>query len=154
MDLCIASNRRNVEVIDTLPWVDQLCPFMRHQYAVRSRSPVGAWDALAAVIRDSPDGSLAYFRGYQRPNRHWDGPDGLRYWRTRFELNRCTRDSVEPPRRVDEGAQPVPNWTGPPHAPDGLGLYVQQADGRWLPNFEGTDYEPCRGCRRSMSTIV
>jgi hypothetical protein len=122
---------------------------MRHQYAVRRRSPLWAWDALDAMIRDSPEGYLAYFRGYRRPNRYWDGPDGLRYWRTRFELNRCTADSVEPPRRVDQGAQPILDWDGPPHAPNGIGLYVQDADGRWWPRFEGTEYEPCRGCRRA-----
>lgn len=26
--------------------------------------------------------TFAYFRAYQRPNRYWDVPDGLRYWRT------------------------------------------------------------------------
>jgi hypothetical protein len=137
-----------LDAIAALPWVDQLCPFMRHQYAVRRRSPPWAWDALDAMIRDSPDSYLAYFRGYRRPNRYWDGPDGLRYWRTRFELNRCTADSVEPPRRVDQGARPILDWDGPPHAPNGVGLYVQEPDGRWWPHFDGTDYEPCRGCLR------
>ncbi len=137
-----------VEAIRSLSWVDQLCPLMRHQYAVLRKSPAWAWYALDAMIRDSPDSYLAYFRGYQRPNRYWDGPDGLRYWRTRFELNRCTADSVEPPRRVDQGAQPIPGWVGPPHVPNGANLYEQDADGRWWPRFDGTDYEPCRACRR------
>ncbi len=138
----------NSDAIAALPWVDQLCPLMRHQYAVLRKSPAWAWYALDAMIRDSPDSHLAYFRGYQRPNRYWDGPDGLRYWRTRFELNRCPSDSVEPPRRVDQGAQPIPGWVGPPHAPNGANLYEQDADGRWWPRFDGTDYEPCRACRR------
>lgn len=136
--------------IETLPWVDQLCPFMPHQYAVRRRSPLWAWDALDAAIKDSPDNYRAYFRGYRTPNLYWDGPDGLRYWRTRLELNRCHPDSVEPLRRVDEGAGPTLDWDGPPHAPNGIGLYVREPDGRWLPRFEGTEYEPCRGCRRQV----
>ena len=67
-----------VEAIRSLSWVDQLCPLMRHQYAVLRKSPAWAWYALDAMIRDSPDSYLAYFRGYQRPNRYWDGHDGLR----------------------------------------------------------------------------
>ena len=58
-----------VEAIRALCWVDQLCPLMRHQYAVLRKSPAWAWYALDAMIRDSPDSYLAYFRGYQRPNR-------------------------------------------------------------------------------------
>ena len=141
-----------LNAIAALPWVDQLCPLMRHQYAVRRRSPLSAWEALDAMIRDSPDSYLAYFRGYQRPNRYWDGPDGLRYWRTRFELNRCTPDSVEPPPRVDEGAQPIPDWVGPPHAPNCSNLYERDAGGRWLPGrrFFDAGYGPCRGCQRQL----
>ena len=137
-----------LDAFAALPWVDQLCPLMPHQYAVLPKSPASAWYALDAMIRDSPESYLAYFRGYQRPNRYWDGPDGLRYWRTRFELNRCTPDSVEPPRRIDQGAQPIPNWDGPPHAPNGASLYERDANGRWSPRFGGTQYQPCRGCRR------
>ena len=136
------------DAISALPWVDQLYPLMPHQYAVLRGSPAPAWNALEAMISNSPDSYLAYFRGYQRPSRYWDGPDGLRYWRTRFELNRCTPDSVEPPRRVDDGAHPTPGWVGPPHAPNGANLYEQTADGRWWPRFEGTDMQPCRACHR------
>jgi hypothetical protein len=121
---------------------------MPHEYAVLSRSPGWAWFALDAAIQNSPENYMAYFRGYQRPNCYWDGPDGMRYWRTRNELNRCRPDSVEPLRRVDEGAQPIGNWDGPPWAPNGMGLYVRAANGRWLPRFEDSDLEPCRGCRR------
>ena len=137
-----------LDAIRVLPWVGQLCPLMPHQYAVLRKSPLWGWCGLDAMIRDSPDSYIAYFRGYQRPNRYWDGPDGLRYWRTRFELNRCTPDSVEPPRRVDEGARPIPNWDGPPWAPSGIGLYVQEADGEWWPRFDSTDHAPCCACRR------
>lgn len=54
---------------------------------------------------------------------------GLRDWRTRFELNRCTPDSVDPPRRVDQGATPILDWDGPPHAPNGIGLIPSQPTG-------------------------
>lgn len=138
-------------VIGALPWVQQLCPLMPHEYAVLRDSPDWAWFALDATIRHSLQSYLAYFRGYQRPNRYWDGPDGLRYWRTRFELNRCTVDSVESPRRVDEGAQPIPDWVGPPYAPNGANLYVRESDGKWWPRFEGTSLQPCRACRRPRS---
>ena len=147
MEPGVAAHTDILEAIRVLSWVDQLCPLMRHQYAVLRKSPAWAWYALDVMIRDSPNSYLAYFRGYQRPNRYWDGPDGLRYWRTRFELNRCTPDSVEPPRRVDGGAEPILGWDGPPWAPNGIGLYVQEPDGRWSPRFADTDYEPCRGCR-------
>lgn len=142
-----------VDVLDAvaaLPWVDQLCPLMPHQYAVLRRSPEWAWFALDAMVRSSPESYLAYFRGYQSPNRYWEGPDGLRYWRTRFELNRCTLDSVEPPRRVDDGAKPIREWVGPPHAPNRAGLYARDAEGKWWPRFEGTDMKPCRGCQRRL----
>ena len=108
-----------LEAIGALPWVTQLCPLMPHQYAVLRKSPEWAWLALDATIRQCPDSYRAYFRGYRTPNRYWEAPDGLRYWRTRFELNRCTLDSVEPPRRVDKGATPIHDWDGPPHAPNG-----------------------------------
>jgi hypothetical protein len=141
------------EAIAALPWVDQLCPLMRHQYAVLGKSPSWAWYALDATIRDSPDSYLAYFRGYQRPESYWDGSDGLRYWRTRFELNRCTRDSVELPPRVDDGAQPVLNWIEAPHAPNGAGLYSRDARGTRLPHerFFDAGYEACRACSRAVS---
>lgn len=151
----IRSGGLSLDVLDAirvLPSVNQLCPLMPHQDAVLRKSPAWAWYALDAMIRNSPDSYLVYFRGYQRPNHYSDGPDGLRYWRTGFELNRCTPDSVEPPRRVDQGAQPIAGWVGPPHAPNGADLYEQEADGRWWPRFDGTDYEPCRACRRRPSS--
>ena len=92
-----------------------------HQYAVLGRTPMEPWDVIATAIKGHPDSYQAYFRGYQRPNRYLDLPDH-RYWRTSSRggggtvthmLNRCTYDSAEPPRRVDEGAGPV-EWTGPP----------------------------------------
>jgi len=137
-----------LEAAEALPWVDQMCPLMRHQYAVLSESPKLAWFALEAMIRQSAESYDAYFRGYQWPTHYWEAPDGLRYWRTRFELNRCTPSSVEPPRRVDAGAKAARHWDGPPWAPNGSGLYAKESDGKWWPRFEGTDMEPCRACRR------
>lgn len=129
-----------LEAIDALPWVNQLCPLMPHQYAVLRKSPEWAWFALDAMIRQSPESYRAYFRGYRTPNLYWDGPDGMRYWRTRFELNRCAPDSVEPPRRVAAGSRPIAGWVGPPWAPNGSALYVQEHDGRWRPKSKE------RGC--------
>lgn len=137
-----------LEAIEALPWVHQLCPLMPHDYAVLFRSPESAWFALEAMVRWSPDSYRAYFRGYQTTNRYWDAPDGMRYWRTRFELNRCKPESVEPLRRRDEGAKPIRDWEGPPWAPDGSGLYAKEPDGKWWPRFEGTDMKPCRACQR------
>lgn len=92
-----------------------------HQYAVLGRTPMEAWDVIATTIKGRADSYLAYFRGYWRPNRYLDLPDH-RYWRTSsggaggrvtHMLNRCTYDSAEPPRRLDEGAEPI-EWDGPP----------------------------------------
>lgn len=142
------------QAINALPWVGQLCPLMRHQYATLDRSPAWAWYALDAMIRQSRYSYLAYFRGYQRPTRYWDGPDGLRYWRIRFELNRCTLNSVEPPRRVDEAGTPMTDWDGPPWAPRGSGLYVRSEDGRWWPTEQAlaNGYQPCVACKRRGRT--
>lgn len=142
------------DAIDALPWVQQLCPFMRHEYAITSKSPPWAWYALEAMIRLHPDSYKAYFRGYPYPNRYWEGPDGLRYWRGKFEIDRATPDSVEPPRRVDGGAKPIKGWDGPPWAPDGIGLYVRDSKGKWWPRFVGTELEPCRACRKPPPEVA
>ena len=55
-----------IQAIGQLPWVDQLCPLMPHQYAVLFKSPDLAWRVLEAMIRWSPDSYRAYFRGYPR----------------------------------------------------------------------------------------
>lgn len=138
-----------LKAIGALPWVSQLCPQMPHQYAVHSKSPDWAWDVLEAMVKSSnPDSYRAYFRGYQTPNRYWEAPDGLRYWRTR-ELNRCRPDSVEPLRRVADGAKPVKDWDGPLYAPNGSGLYVRDAKGRWWPTGAALEggYQPFRACQ-------
>jgi hypothetical protein len=94
-----------------------------HQYVLLEHCPSEAWDVLAAAIRDAPDSYDAYFRGYTFAMHYWEF-EGWRYWRTSGRqgvhmLNRCTLDSVEPPRRVADGAQPAAHWDGPPWAPDG-----------------------------------
>ena len=74
--------RHNVlQAIEELPWVRQWCPFMPHEYAIRGKSPLDAWDLLDAMICLSPKSYRAFFRGYGRANRYWEAPDGRRYWR-------------------------------------------------------------------------
>jgi hypothetical protein len=138
-----------LEAAKALPWVDQLCPLMPHQYAVQMRSPEMAFRVLEAMVAKSPESYRAYFRGYQSPNRYWDAPDGLRYWRTR-ELNRCDPDSVEPLRRVEDGAKPIKDWDGPPWTPNGIGIYLQAPNGKWWPTQEAlaSGFQPCRACSR------
>ena len=139
------------EAIDALPWVSQTCPSMPHQYAVLFKSPDWAWFVLDAMVRaGNPASYRAYFRGYQSANRYWEAPDGLRYWRTGIMLNRCEPDSVEPLRRVDDGAKPIQNWDGPPFARNGSGLYVELKPGRWWPTEEALagGYLPCKACQQ------
>lgn len=144
-----------LDAIDALPWVHQLCPLMPHEYAVLFKSPELSWHAVEAMVRWSPDSYRAFFRGYQSPNRYWEAPDGLRYWRTGMMLNRCVPTSVEPLRRVDDGAKRIPGWNGPPWAPpDGSGWYVQDAKGRWWPRFEGTNLKPCKACAHPPKDLV
>ena len=88
-----------------------------------------------------------YFRGYQSTNRYWDAPDGLRYWRGGFEIDRGQPDDSGL-RRVDDGAKRATAWAGPPWAPDGSGLYEQDEKGRWWPTEAALEagYQPCRSC--------
>jgi len=59
--------------------------------------------------------------------QYWEAGDGYRYWFTKLRgalmLNRCTLDSVEPPRRKDQGAKPIKpkDWGAPPWLPQGSG---------------------------------
>ncbi len=111
---------------------------------VRGPAKIAGVGLVRSRRRDpvEPDSFLAYFRGYQRPNRYWEAPDGLRYWRTRFELNRCTLDSVEPPRRVDQGAKPIRDWVGPP-CPERRRCVREGVGRQVVARFEGTDMQPC-----------
>lgn len=99
---------------------------------------------LLTAIRHHPDAYDAYFRGYRWPMRYLELPDGRRYWRTALNgthmLNRCTLDSVEPPRRVNQGAQPI-EWEGPPWAPIGSPWPpgYEEINGKWVYN-EASDW--------------
>ncbi len=115
------------EAATRLPWVDARLDsgMPAHQYVVVGEQSTGpregidqaAVNVLRQSIQTHPDGYDAYFRGYQRPTHYLELSDGLRYWRTSLYgtemLNRCHPDSVEPPRRVDQGARPIP-WQGNP----------------------------------------
>lgn len=139
-----------VEAIQELPWVRQLCPFMPHEYAILRNSPEQAWFVVEAMIRLSPKGYRAFFRGYQSANRYWEAPDGRRYWRGRFEIDRWDSSDTTGLRRRDQDAHAIEDWDGPPWAPDGAGYYAQSSDGKWWPSakFFAEGYEPCRACRK------
>lgn len=147
-----------VAMAGELRWVDALAGdgMPAHQYVVFMYPPPLPARVLLAAIRWHPDAFNAYFRGYQHPMRYLELPDGLRYWRTVLNrthmLNRCTLDSVEPPRRVDRGAKRIA-WDGPPWAPYGSPWppgYVELEPGRWVYQREldpRRDY-PCAACGR------
>jgi hypothetical protein len=139
-----------LQSIEALPWVSQLCPQMPHDYAHKFKSDPLAYAVVERMLKaDNPESYRAYFRGYQSPNRYWDAADGRRYWLTKFMINRCWPDSVEPLRRVDEGARPVSDWDGPPWVPDGIGLYEHKAWGWWPTAAALADgYQPCKACQR------
>ena len=142
-----------LQAMETLPWVHQLCPLMPHDYVHQHKEGV---DPLAYAIvermlkADNPESYRAYFRGYQSPNRYWEAPDGRRYWMTMFMINRCDPDSVEPLRRVDQGAKAIPDWDGPPNAPNGSGFYGLNTKGKWWPTEAAIagGFKPCRVCTR------
>ena len=99
------------EAIERLPWRTALPAdsMPAHQYVILGKCPGDAWDVLDGEIRDNPESYDAYFRGYLWPMHYWEF-EGYRFWRTSAKgpthmLNRCTLDSVEPPRRVDEGTR-------------------------------------------------
>jgi hypothetical protein len=131
-----------VEAIEALAWRWALPGggMPAHQYVIFQPGEPAA-EVLLSELRDRPEAYDAYFRGYQRPMRYLE-IGGWRYWRTSSRLfgrlahmlNRCTLDSVEPPRRVDQGAQPLP-WDGPPWAPNGSAWppgYIEERPGQWV----------------------
>lgn len=95
--------------IDQLQWRDALPGggMPAHQYVVIDDLSQPMADVLSRVIAVHPDSFDAYFRGYQRPRCATLELGDRRYWRTSLNgthmLNRCTLDSVEPPRRVVDG---------------------------------------------------
>jgi hypothetical protein len=135
--------------IDQLPWTRQWCPFMPHEYAILGKSPESAWYLLDAMIRLSPRSYGAFFRGYERANRYWEAPDGRRYWRSRFEIDRWDAADSDGLRRRDDGAHAIKDWDGPRWAPNGAGYYLPQpGTSRWWPSpkFFAEGYQPCRAC--------
>jgi rubredoxin len=159
------ANSDAVEAAARLPWRDALTGggMPAHQYVVFATGdgkdlPPGmdrpeaqaAVEVLLAAIRDHPDAYDAYFRGYRWPMHYLELPDGLRYWHTApngtHMLNRCTLDSVEPPRRVDQAAQPI-EWDGPPWAPFGSAWPpgYELVDGKWVYN-EASDWRRQHRC--------
>ena len=144
------------EAVDALPWVHQLCTLMPHDYAHQRQSDPLAYAVVERMLTASnPETYRAYFRGYQTPMRYWEAPDGRRYWLTKFMINRCWPDSVEPVRRVDEGAKPIANWDGPPWAPNGIGLYERGAGQKWWPTEAALagGFQPCKVCRRRAAPV-
>lgn len=148
----LAGQQDVVDAATQLPWRSALVGdgMPAHQYVVYLTDdakglPTGmdlaeakaAVDVLLTTIRDDPNAYHAYFRGYRWPMRYLELPDGLPYWRTVLNgthmLNRCTIDSVEPPRRVDQGAQPI-EWQGPPWAPFGSPWPpgYEEVSGKWV----------------------
>jgi hypothetical protein len=103
------------EVVERIPWV--LNPQLEewsmpvHKYVVYRKCPVDLFVTLLFAVRTHPKSYMAYFRGYQTPTRYLEF-GGNRYWESwggsTQMLNTCTPDSVEPPRRVDQGARPIP----------------------------------------------
>ena len=140
--------------IQRLPWRSSLPGggMPPHQYVVLGQCDRLAANVLLCVLRNSPAAYRAYFRGYRYPIRYLE-LEGWRYWRTALNgahmLNRCTLDSVEPPRRVDAGARPIA-WDGPPWAPFGSPWppgFVEVEPGQWAYRSE---QDPRRGyvCRQ------
>lgn len=154
VDLSTGEAYHPVDMAGQLPWVDALAGggMPAHQYLVFERPQPLPVRVLLTVIKFR--GYNAYFRGYRSPMRYVELADGMRYWRTVLNkthmLNRCTLDSVEPPRRVDQGAKAMP-WEGPPWAPYGSPWppgYVEVSPGQWVYRSE---LDPrrgyvCRGC--------
>jgi hypothetical protein len=149
-----------LDAIEALRWTAQLCPLMRHEYTIFGKGPGWAWNLLSAMLlAGNPASFRAYFRGYPSANRYWDAPDGRRYWRGRFEIDRGKPDGVGQ-RHVDEGGRAAGDWDGPWHAPNGIGLYERDSSGRWWPTRAALDagYLPCSSCyltaRKSTVTVV
>jgi hypothetical protein len=146
-----------VSAIDELHWTRQWCPFMPHEYAILSKSPEDAWYLVEAMIRLSPKSYRAFFRGYERANRYWEAPDGRRYWRSRYEIDRWDASNNEGLRRVDEGAHQIKDSDGPRWAPNGEGYYVPQpGTKRWWPSpkFFSEGKVACLGCRLPPADVL
>jgi hypothetical protein len=77
-----APDGRTYDVLDAireLRWTAQLCPLMRHEYAIQQQNPQQAWNVLSSMLlARNPQSFRAFFRGYKSANRYWDAPDGMR----------------------------------------------------------------------------
>src|SRR5436853_3092836 len=71
------------DVVQRIPWVASKVypePTMPpHAYVMRERCPSELWEMLAFAIGTHPASYLAYFHGYQHPNRYLELPNGRRY---------------------------------------------------------------------------
>jgi len=154
LDVSTGQRHHPVEMAGQLKWVSALpgSGMPAHQYVVFGYPPPLPVQVLLTVIKAR--GYNAYFRGYPSPMRYVELADNMRYWRTVLNrthmLNRCTLDSVEPPRRVDQGAKRIP-WDGPPWAPYGSPWppgYVEISPGEWVyrSNLDPRRGFECRGC--------
>ena len=93
---------------------------------------------LEFVIDHHPESYLAYFRGYQQHNRYLEIGDGWRYWRVWLGAScphRQRLDASETPRRLDEGARPIPpeEWGAEHWWPQGSGYGDWKRErGEWV----------------------
>ena len=120
---------------------------MRHEYSIWGKEPEWAWNVISSMLlARNPDSFRAYFRGYQSANRYWDAPDGLRYWRGRFEIDRGQPDDAGL-RRVAAGAKAAKDWEGPGCArryrPVRAGRERRVVADR---GRAGSGFQPCRAC--------
>ena len=82
--------------IEGIPWVTAMQYPPSHQYVIVERCPVDAWSILDTAIARHPASYLAYFRGYQRPNRYWDfdgRPTGEHQAAARTASRTCSIDA-------------------------------------------------------------
>ena len=119
IDTATGKRHEFAELADKLPWRWNDCaphePRMPpHQYVDgRKLGPeeVPVAEMLAFVIRHHPESYRAYFRAAPRSTRYLEVGDDWRYWLAWFGApfpHRQRLDAAEPPRRVDEGAKPIP----------------------------------------------
>jgi len=147
------------QVASRLPWRDSVLaphePRMpAHQYVVVQRTVLEDCRILEFIIDHHPETYGAYFRGYQHPTCYLE-VDELRYWMSRLNeklfVNRSRLDSCEPPRRVDQGARPIPReeWRAKPWFPQGSGY------GEWKPGSgeSSSSYRARRATRDSISDL-
>jgi hypothetical protein len=139
--------------VSLVPWRDnQLAPheprMPPHQYCIvaggLTDEQLAACRLVESAIDNHPESYLAYWRGYQSPQRYLQR-DGMRYWHSRHgrvrAVNRCRLDSTEPPRRVDEGGKQIPpeEWGSRyPYWPQGSGYGDwKREEGGWVFYSEG-----------------